>query len=737
MMRRARALLPLLACLPALAAAACGGEPTPPAPAPAHQSPTPTATAPPTATPTVVATATAAATPTATVTATPEPTPTATPTATPTPEPHGIAFTPIARGEPRELPPGIALYYWIGVCTSCGSVLADVRQITFDEMTGTIREERPLAFFDGLREADNEYPLENFGVSDDGQEMAVMICHTGSCEGSYHGPSPDAEQRLWMSRDAGRTWEDMGPALPASYIVEVAAGDVLVWESNFWAERWDSLSDEEWEELLARLAPLAAGNLEGWSHRLRWAISGEAYSPLPEPKSPLLGALYWEHIVAGPDGAIAWIAETQDDHLLAIADAEGMVEQVYGAAEPLGGFFATDNLLVRPLEILGRGNTLLSKAEVIDLATHSIHEVDGLSLPMDHDPEADGQQEVYYSFHAARPAPARVEAARPAIEYTPLTMGEPRELPAGTALYYPVYQKCGGAEDILRVVVDGDSGALLVERPWAFFDEQTGYARLFGVGPRGESLAALVCERGNCDIAYGSPSDDALLALWFSGDGGKTWERWGEVPVYSYLLSAVTEDDVALRAFVIGDGQEEGSRTRAWWFRSGQELELPEGLDFAYVALWQQTGDRLTPIWSDHRNMFFVTASGERLPTPPGGDVTISDWPWRLTTSLSDGSLLWSRVSWNRDVRDRDLFVLADEQGAILRAYSWDIPDPLELIDNVGGELYVGFLGSSACGEVRSLALIDLEAGSVHNVSGPDDLPRMGSFLFAARPAPH
>lgn len=734
MMRRARALLPLLACLPVVAAAACGGEPIPPAPGPAHQSPTPTAP-PPTATPTSMPTATA--TPEPTPTATPEPTP----TATPTPEPHGIAFTPITRGEPRPLPPGIALYYWIGVCTGCGSVLADVRQITFDETTGTIREERPLAFFDGLREAGNEYPLENFGVSDDGQEMAVMICHTGSCEGSYHGPSPDAEQRLWVSRDAGRTWEDMGPALPASYIVEVAAGDVLVWESNFWEERWDSLSVAEWEELLARLAPLAADDLTGWSNRLRWAISGEAYSPLPEPKSPLLGALYWEHADAGPDGAVAWTAEAQGDHLLAIADAEGVVEQVYGAAEPLGGFFATDNLLIRPLEILGLGNTLLSKVEVIDLATHSIYEVEGLSLPLGYDPETDGQQEAYYSFHAARPAPAPAEAAWPAIEYTPLTMGEPRELPAGTALYYWQH-RCEGAWDTHRVVARADSDSLLTDRPQAFFDDRLDRALINAVSASGRTLAALGCEHGVCFSINGA-DEDAVTSLWVSGDGGKTWDRWGEVPPDTQV-SAVTEDDVALVNF--------GSRFDApqiWWFRSGREVEPPEEFDLGYVAAWRQSGDGLTPVWanrlswSNNSQWAFADNSGERLTILPPNDMATPDSVWWPTVSLADGSLLWSIGRWNLS-KEQDLFTHTDERGSILGAYSWEGPDFLWLVDHLGGQLVAGLLGSPACGSTRATVLVDLQAQSVHpiTIAGPDDALQMVQghsppfLLFAARAAP-
>ena len=442
-----------------------------------------------------------------------------------------------------------------------------------------------------------------------------------------------------------------------------------------------------------------------------------------------LADLDWNWIDAGPGDIVAWRVEAQGDYLLAITDEHGSVEYVYGAAESLWGLFATDDLLIRPTTLRPARETLaeVRSAKVVDLVARTIYEVEGLSLPMGYDPETDGEQKEYYHFLFARPSPA--------IEYTPLTWGEQRELPAGTALYLGVPQKCEGIGDILRVDVNRDS--LQADRPWAFFDQGgPGYARFFGIGPRGQSLAALACERGNCDSEYDLPSDDALLALWFSKDAGSTWERWGEVPVYSYLL-ATTEDDAALLALPYSDEQE---GPRVWWFRSGQELVFPEGLDSSYFVLWRQTGDGLTPVWPNARGTSFATASGERLPTPPEGGIAVSDWPWRLTASLPDGSLLWSRIGWNREIRARDLFVMMDEQGVILRAYSWDGPNPLELIDNVGGELYVGLTGSSACGSVRWPALIDLGTGSVHGISEPGNLLSGAHFLYtnihAARPAP-
>ena len=449
-MRRALMSRPLLMCLLPLAVAACGGETIPPAPGPAHLSPTGTATA--AAVPTLTATPTAVPTATPSPTATPVPSPSPSPTDTatptpepsptpePTPEPHGIEFTPITRVDPRPLPAGIALYYWVTSCTGCEGGLLDLRRVVFDEAAGALREDRPLAFFDGMS--------ESFGVSGSGRTMAATICHAGLCyvegvSGMY--PTADAEPRLWVTRDGARTWEDWGRLLPETRIVEVTDDDVLVETENVWDKRehWN-LTDQEWADMLARLAPLGLDELEGWEYRFRWIISGEEHSlqadwdvspwwftyvgwregqpvwlPGWSPLSvrlfadvellpaPSLAGLDWGWADVRPNGAIAWSAEAQGDHLLAITDEDGTVQEVYGAAEPLWGHFATDGVLIRPKSLPAPRDALIEirGAEILDLATSSIHDIDGLSLPLGFDPETDGQQEVYYQFIAARPAP--------------------------------------------------------------------------------------------------------------------------------------------------------------------------------------------------------------------------------------------------------------------------------------------------------------------------------------------
>lgn len=449
MMRRARAFLPLFACLSSLATAACGGESIPPAPGPAHQSPTATVapSADPTATPTpaTTPTATAFSTPAATPVSTPslEPPPTVTPT--PTPGPHGIEFMPIARGEPRPLPGDIALYYWVWACTGCDGGLVDLRRVVFDREAGAYREDRPLSYFDGVNASGGVYPVTGFAIAADGQSMAASVCSHGFCVLGMTHPSADAVQHVWLSRDAGRTWRHLGEVLPGTEIVEATEDDVLVLERNLWEDResFDSLTEVEWEKMRARLSHLGLDEPEGWGFRLRWLGSGEAHTwlhvsevsnwwfryaawvegrpvwlpgwshlsvPIFADVEPLpaldFGRLDWDWTDVRAGNVAAWTTEAQGDHLLAIAGTDGAVLDVYGAVEPLWGHFATDSVLVRPMPSPRYGRVEIRGAELVDLTTRTIAEVAGLSLPLGFDPETDGPQQEYYHFWTARTAPA-------------------------------------------------------------------------------------------------------------------------------------------------------------------------------------------------------------------------------------------------------------------------------------------------------------------------------------------
>ena len=218
---------------------------------------------------------------------------------------------------------------------------------------------------------------------------------------------------------------------------------------------------------------------------------------------------------------------------------------------------------------------------------------------------------------AGTPAPERTPTPTQepvGIESTPLTLGAPRELPTGWALYYGDHH-CEGVYDAFRVADTRDGDTLGVERPWAFFDEQPGYTYSFSVSRGGQTLAVLACERGVCESGHSSPSEDALLALWVSRDDGLVWERQGEAPQGAWI-SAVAEDDVALQ--VRTSDQDERPEFRAWWFHAEHEVAASSGIHPAIVIGWYEDAGELRPIWRRLAQPGYAVDSGRPLTSPLG-----------------------------------------------------------------------------------------------------------------------
>ena len=266
-----------------------------------------------------------------------------------------------------------------------------------------------------------------------------------------------------------------------------------------------------------------------------------------------------------------------------------------------------------------------------------------------------------------------------------------------------------------KTVSDDDGETVAIERPWAYFDERPGYITDFGLGPRGQTLAALECSRGWCLSGYEQASEDALLVLWVSQDAGGTWEHWGEVP-QGARIETVTEDDVALNR---SRGE---AAYRIWWFRSGNEVAPPKGFEVDYLSGWFPHDEgAASPLWRLRGDgTSYVMATGRTLSAPAIGDGW-GGWP----ILLADG-VLWSQFG----REGADLFVATDGTGALRGAYVWENPEqPLSLSIRLDDHRFLGELGPWECGADTTRVLVDFATRTVHPLP---ELPGRGLLLLLA-----
>lgn len=735
MVRRTRFSRRLLMCLLPLAVAACGDETIPPATGPAHQTPTTTASALPDPTVTVTTTATPTADrtplptppPTVAATATPEPTPD--PERTPIPSPASRA-APLTMSEARSLPVGTALYFRGTAGSGCHGPVYWNRVVA--RTSGNLLWDDPLAELSPEGKG-GDRGAYLFGVSASGQTLAAWACDRGSCDVA-EGKPEDAPGSLWVSGDGGKAWERWG-GFPTGGISVVTDDDIAVYGDAPQPRAQWFRSGEELEppvsplDLYIRGWRTAAGQPEPiWGNPEGTVLVSASGQRLGRP-----GGFQGAAVLS--DGSILWSTprhgHQEGGDLYLHVDSQGTDAVAYSWDDPAALVIVDhlgEQLFLGFLGDYACGSTV--RPVFVDFRTGTVHTIPGI------------EGSANFVPYAARPAPAPAEAGRPAIEYKPLTMGEPRPLPAGTAVYY-LQHHCEGAWDTHRVVASADAGTLVVDRPLAFFDtrpDRSVATVLVGVSESGRTLAARECEQGVCPSMYRG-SDDAMYALWVSGDAGATWERWGEMAVEVGIL-ALAEDDVAVFLPASGAGGEAAAGGRAWWYRSGEELPFPQGSGSAEIAMWRPSEAGLTPVWVDRAEGAFLDASGERLATPPPADAAAAEAVWWPVAGLPGGSLLWSASpGGHRAPEEPDLFVTMDEQGEVTGAYSWEDPRRIRLVDHLGDKLFLGLWGMSsyACGADPTTVLVDLGARSVHVVAGLDDVARQwGSppSIVAARPSP-
>ena len=777
-----------MAALVVVLLAACGGEPSAPAPTPAA---TPTLTATPSATLTATPSATLTATPSATPvrspvatppptptvapTPTPTPTPSATPTATPTapptpmPTPPAIAHLPLTMGEPRDLPAGLALFFGRAPCWRCGAPYVDILRVVFDADAGVFRADRPLASLDEVGALWGS--PGDFAVSRSGREMAVAVCHA-FCGGSIVPPGPP-DVRVWRSRDGGRSWEDAGAVIPSLWIEEVTVDDVLVREWNFRSEyEWERLG-RRGEEWTAPLAALGVTPSTSWKYRLRWLGSGEEFTGEEDPiayrgwrgglpdlvSPPALGGLEWRVGDARPDGVVAWDGRQGDAWLLAVVDAEGAVPDVYGL--PSSGqrrmSFVSENLILRGVDrpSLEDGDfeeLPVTEVELLDLATLSVHPIEGLSLPMDEGPASVGPR---YHFLFARPAaeaagePSGAATAGaptpPAIDYLPLTMGEPRDLPAGLALFfghYPCWQCGAGYVDILRVVFDAEARAFRADRPLASFDEKRPQGpplESFVVSRSGREMAVAVCGTGACAWPYESSGPDARMHFWLSRDGGGSWEEAGVALPGSFILD-VTADDVLV--WELNEWYDRG-----WWDYLDDEewaeflaplapLGVTPSTPWRYRLRWLGSGGEFTTEDGSAAIPYRGWKDGQPdLATPPAS----GGLDWYMRGAHPDGAVAWR--GWDGET---SLLAIADARGALRNVYGlpssgqWSMSFVAEnlILRGVDRPPLEEFPDEPPATEVELLDLATLRVHPIKGLSlpmdeGPASLGVRYGFLFA------
>ena len=342
------------------------------------------------------------------------------------------------------------------------------------------------------------------------------------------------------------------------------------------------------------------------------------------------------------------------------------------------------------------------------------------------------------------PTPSPTPTASPVpVEYLPLTIGEPRELPDGLALFFGRYScwQCGGAYvDFLRVVFDADARAFRVDRPLAFFDE-VGLPESFAVSRSGREMAVAVCGGGACAWPFGTSDPDGAMHVWFSRDGGGSWEEAGMALPASFIL-AVTAEDVLVWEL------------NEWQDRSGWNLDDGEWTDFLaplaplgvtpstswlYRLRWLGLGEEFTSEKDDAVWSYLGWQDGAPdLASPPA----LGGLRWHGVDVHPDGAVAWG--GWDGETA---LLAIADTRGAIrgvygLPSYGWPMSFVAEnlLVRGVARPPVDENPDVPPATEVELLDLATLRAHPVAGLSlpmdqGPASLGGVPYHFLFARPA--
>ena len=306
----------------------------------------------------------------------------------------------------------------------------------------------------------------------------------------------------------------------------------------------------------------------------------------------------------------------------------------------------------------------------------------------------------------ATPAAAPSPTPTPVIEYTELTLGEPRYQPPGYALFSglrPCFWNCTAAwTGVVRTVFDEESGELLADNPLAPLDDRGWYFDL-EVGDGGRVMAASLCVQGHCGGGEGMPSDDARQELWVSSDGGETWTSWGPLEPPSWILR-VTEDDVAVEEEVRVWG---GGRSAVRWLKSGRVFTEPASDNPRWVVVVAWDGE--VPVWGEW----------EPPPWPPALSA-VAARTWFEVQTLPDGSAVWYSTEVGEALL---LLAVVDAEGVVEDVYGWPSADYVGHLVPMGEGVFAGFRMENgwAIGTDHLNILIDLPNRRVHPLLGLPD----------------
>ena len=344
------------------------------------------------------------------------------------------------------------------------------------------------------------------------------------------------------------------------------------------------------------------------------------------------------------------------------------------------------------------------------------------------------------------PTPTPTASAVP-VEYLPLTVGEPRELPEGLALFFGRYScwQCGGAYvDFPRVVFDAEARAFRVDRPLAFFDE-VGLPESFAVSRSGREMAVAVCGGGVCSWPpFGISEPDVAMHVWFSRDGGGSWEEAGMALPASFIL-AVTAADVLV--WELNEWQDRGEWNHlddgewADFLAPLAPLGVTPSTSWLYRLRWLGSGEEFTSEKDD--NVWSWSYLGWQdgapdLAQPP----TLGGLRWHGVDVHPDGAVAWE--GWDGET---SLLAIADTRGALRGVYG--LPSSGQAMSFVAENLLVRGVDRPPVDEAgdeppaTEVELLDLATLRAHPVAGlslpmdqgPASLGGVPYHFLFARPA--